>query len=69
MMNDRSDAYAALGSKRIDLNDDDGLHFWVREFGVSAAELRGAVLAVGSSARLVGLYLEDVASRPTTSRN
>ncbi len=68
-MNDRSEAYAALGSKRIDLGDDDGLHFWIREFGVSAAELHDAVLAVGSSARLVRLYLEDVSSRPAASRN
>jgi hypothetical protein len=45
--------------RRIDVSDDDELHFWMREFGVSAGELFEAVSAVGSSVRFVEGYLSD----------
>ena len=49
----------SLRNKRIDVGDEDELYFWMREFGVSADELYVALRAVGTSARLVGLYLEE----------
>lgn len=67
-MNEQSRTCDALRSKRIDVSDDDELQFWMREFGVSPVELYDAVIAVGSSARLVGLYLRDVPAGSARAR-
>lgn len=43
----------------IRLVDEDDFQFWLREFGVSDAELVFAVRLVGTSARLVEAYLNN----------
>jgi len=54
----------SLRHRHIDITDDDELRFWMREFGVSAAELYHALRAVGSSAHFVHAYLAERKPRP-----
>ncbi len=43
--------------KRINIDDDGDIDWWVKKFGVSRAHLADAVDAVGTSAQAVADYL------------
>jgi hypothetical protein len=57
-MTDNLENPGSADRSRVNISEESELKYWTKEFGVSAAELRAAVKAVGTS-------VEDVRARLT----
>jgi hypothetical protein len=58
-MSDDKSKRGAPDRERINVNEDYELKYWTKKFGVSAAQLKAAVSAAGTTAKAVEAYLKS----------